>query len=137
MLVEPAEPCDVTEEGLVHRPEAPRADHRPVVEADRRERASEVIDGGEQVSLERAQHVLRTHLCSLAYRFRADAHVRHAVDLHEAVRATPGAAEEATATVVLEAAREHASPGREQRRADRVALESLDGAALEEEPDGS
>ena len=52
MLVEPAEPCDVTEESLVHRPEAPRADHRAVVEADRRERSAKVVDRGQQVSLE-------------------------------------------------------------------------------------
>ena len=47
VLVQPPEAGDIPEDLLVHRPQAPRADHRAVVEADRRERAAEVIDGGE------------------------------------------------------------------------------------------
>src|SRR6266540_4528747 len=137
MLVEPPQARDTPEELLVHRPQVPRTDHRAVVEADRCERAPEVVDGGEQIALERAQHVLSAYLYPLACGLHAHAHVRHAVDPHHAVGAPAGAAEQSATAVVLEAAREDSPAGREQGGADRVALERLDGTPLKEESDGS
>src|SRR5207244_10784469 len=63
MLVQPPQTSHVPEELLVQRPQATRSDHRAVVEADRGERAAEVVDGCEQIVFERAQHVLPTHVC--------------------------------------------------------------------------
>src|SRR5207245_1073800 len=68
-----------------------------------------------------------------ARRFDARAHVRDAVDLHQAVRARAAAAEEPARPVVLEAAREHAAAAGEERGGDRVALVALDGLVVEEE----
>ena len=106
---------------LVEGPQAPRADEGLVVEAGRREGAAEQVGGAHRVELERWRrvHVLDPH--ALAQRLRAGAHARGAVHLHEAVGALAGAAHEPAAAVVLEAAREGAPAGREQRRADRVA----------------
>src|SRR5207253_11404669 len=73
------------------------------------------------------------HLRVRANRLDADAHVRDAVDLHHAVRALAGAAEEPARAVVLEAAREDAPARGEQGRADRVARVRLDRPALEGE----
>ena len=59
VLVDLPEPGDVAQELLVERPRAARADHRPVVEADRRERPADLVGDGEQVVVERAADVLR------------------------------------------------------------------------------
>ena len=58
-----------------------------------------------------------------------------AVDRDDAVRALAGAAQQAAAAVVLEAARERALAGGVERRADRVALVGLDRLAVEGEAD--
>ena len=52
MLVEPAKAGEVAKDALVVGPGPARADHRPVVEADGRERAAEPVDDGEQVPIE-------------------------------------------------------------------------------------
>jgi hypothetical protein len=43
VLVDLSEPGDAAEEPLVERPETPRADHRPVVEADRGEEPADLV----------------------------------------------------------------------------------------------
>ena len=48
---EPPEAGEVAEHLLVHRPQPPRPDHRPVVEADRRERPADLVRDGEQVAV--------------------------------------------------------------------------------------
>jgi hypothetical protein len=75
VLVELAQAGDVAEELLVERPGPPRPDHRAVVEADRGERAPELVGEDERVVLERAQDVLRADDRALADGLGADTHV--------------------------------------------------------------
>ena len=133
VLVDLPEPGDVAQELLVERPRAARVDHRPVVEADRRERTADLVGDRQQVVVERAAHVLRLHLHPGDERRHARADVRRPVDGEHAVRAGALAAEEPARAVVLEAAREHALPLAEERRGDRVALEPARGGAVERE----
>ena len=72
VLVHAAEAGDVAQELLVERPGRAGPDHRPVVEADGRERPAELVDDPQQVALERAEHVLGAH----ALRRRAPARRR-------------------------------------------------------------
>src|SRR5205823_11937443 len=103
VLVDPAEPRDVSEEPLVVRPEPARPDHRPVVEANGRERPSDMVDDGEKVALQRPEHVLRLDTRAVADRLDANADVGRSVDGHHAVRAAARAAKKAARPVVLEA----------------------------------
>src|SRR6185437_3716609 len=100
------------------------------VEAWRREWAREAVGGGHHIEVERGRRVHVLDLHPLAHGLGAGAHAWSAVDGHETVRALAGAAHEAAAAVVLEAAREGALAVRVERGADRVALERLDGLAV-------
>jgi len=131
--VDLAEAGDVAQESLVQRPRAARPDHRPVVEPDGRERPAHLVDDGERIPLQGAEHVLGTDARAVAGGLRADPDVRNAVDAHQAVRTSPSAAEEAPGTVVLEAAGEDAAAPRKEGRADRVPLERGDRGTVEEE----
>ncbi len=133
--VELPEPGRAAQELLVQRPGGARADERAVVEADGRERPAELVRHGHEVEIERPADVLPLDDRALADRLGADAHVRHAVDGHLAVRAVARAAEEAARPVVLEGAREDALARGERRRRDRVALEAGDLPAGEGERD--
>ena len=110
VLAQLPEPGGVAQHLLVQRPQPPRADEGLVVEAGRREGPAEEVGGAHGVELERRAgvHVLDAH--ALAQRLGAGAHAGGAVHLHEAVGALAGAAHEAAAAVVLEAAREGAPP---------------------------
>ena len=121
---------------LVQRPQPPRADEGLVVEARRRERAADGVGHGHHVVLEAGGGVEVLDRHALAHRLGAGAHAGRAVDGHEAVGALPGAAQQAAPAVVLEAARERALAGGEQRRGDGVARERLDALAVEGEADG-
>ena len=121
VLADLPEPGEVPQHLLVLRPQEPRADHRPVVEADRRERPTDLVRDREQVAVQRAPDVLRLDDRAVADRLDADAHVRYAVDGHQAVRAVSRAAEEAARPVVLERAREDPLPAGVQRGAEGVA----------------
>ena len=121
-----SEAGDAAQRTLVQRPGAARPDHRPVVEADGRERAADAIDDREQVAVDRAPDVLAGHDRARAHGLRADADVGDAVDGHHAVGAVPRAAEQPARPVVLEAAREDAAAGRVERGAERVAGERVD-----------
>ena len=132
---EPAEAGGVAEHLLVQGPEPARPDEGLVVEARRRQAAAEDVGGPHDVEAQRRARVHVHHLHPLAHRLGAGAHARPAVDLDQAVGALAGAAEEPARAVVLEAAREHPTAVGVQRRADRVALERLDGLAVEAERD--
>ena len=121
---------------LVQRPQAPRADEGLVVEARRGEGAADGVGHRHHVVLEAGGGVEVLDGHALAHRLGAGAHAGRAVDGHEAVRALPGAAQQAAAAVVLEAARERAPAGCEEGRGDGVARERLDGLAVEGEADG-
>ncbi len=101
-LVDAAKPREVAENLLVERPEPPRADHRAVVEADRRERPTELVRDAQDVEIEIPPDVLSLHVRALAQRLDTHAHVRDAVHAHHAVRAVAGTAEEPAIAVVLE-----------------------------------
>ena len=131
VLVDLAEAGDAAQEVLVHRPQTPRPDHRAVVEADRCEGAADLVGDRQQIALERAAHVLGTNIRARTERLDADAHVRHAVDRHQAVRAAARAAEETARPVVLEAPREHAATRGIERRPDRVTCQPVRRPALE------
>ena len=133
VLVHLAEAGDVAEELLVERPRAARPDHRPVVEADRRERPADLVRDGEQVVVEGAPDVLGPDAGAFADGRHAGAHVRRAVDLHHAVGARAAAAQEAARAVVLEAAGEDALTLGEEGRGERVALEPAHARAVESE----
>ena len=133
--VELPEAGRVPQELLVVRPHPARPDHRPVVEADGRERPSELVRQGHQVALERADDVLRAEHRSMAHRLDADPHVRHAVDGHHAVRAVARAAEEPARAVVLERAGEQPPPRRVHGRPERVSGEAADREPVEREDD--
>src|SRR6185503_12282881 len=133
VLVELAESGDVAEELLVERPRPAWPDHRPVVEADRGERAAELVRDNERVVLQRAQDVLRPNGRALADRLGADADVGHAVHGHHAVRAAARAAEEPARAVVLETPREDPLAGGVERGAEGVTLEGPDRLAVERE----
>ena len=136
-LVDAAEPGEVPQDLLVQRPRAARVDHRPVVEADRRERPADLVGEREHVEIEVPPHVLLVDLCARARRLDADADVRNPVHGHHAIRAVAGAAEQAARAVVLERARERAQAGRVERGAERVALVALDPLLAEAEDDGA
>ncbi len=133
--IELPEPGRAAQELLVERPGGAWSDERAVVEADRRERAAELVGHGHEVEIERPADVLPLDDGAFADRLGADAHVRHAVDGHLAVRTVARAAEEAARPVVLEGAREDALARGERRRRDRVALEAGDLPAREGERD--
>ena len=135
MRIELPEPGRAAQELLVERPGGAWADERAVVEADRRERAAELVRHGHEVEIERPADVLPLDDGALADRLGADADVRHAVDGHLAVRTVARAAEEAARPVVLEGAREDALARGERGRSDRVALEAGDLPAREGERD--
>ena len=117
VLIELPEAGGAPQELLVQRPRGARPDERAVVEADRRERAADLVGQRHEVEVERPADVLALDDGALADRLGADANVRHAVDGHLAVRAVARAAEEPARPVVLERAREDALSGRERRRA--------------------
>src|SRR3954452_22199958 len=127
VLVDAAEARDVAQQPLVVAPEPARPDHRPVVEADGRERPADLVDDGQEIAVERAEHVLRLDDRAGMHGLGAHAYVRRAVHRHHAVGARTAAAEETAWPVVLEAAREDAYARRVQRRSDRVAREPRDG----------
>ena len=133
-LVELPRPAAAPQELLVQRPEPPRPDERPVVEADRRERPPDLVGDGHEVEVERP----RT-FCAWTTRPRGSARCIRARSAHR--RRSSGssgsarAAEEPARAVVLERAREHALACRERRRAERVALEPGDLPARECERD--
>ena len=131
--IEGAEPGRSTEELLVERPQLARADERLVVEARRCEGTGELVGQLHQVTLERADVVLPLDHGAVSERRRADADARDSVDRHLAVGAMTGTAGEPSRPVVLEAPREHPLAGRVERRADRVAGESLHRLAVERE----
>ena len=133
VLVDLPQPGDVAQELLVEGPRAARADHRPVVEADRRERPADLVGDGEQVVVERAADVLRLDVQPGGERRHARAHVRRPVDREHAVRAGALAADEPARAVVLEAPREDTLSLAEERRGDGVALEPTRGRAVERE----
>ena len=120
---------------LVQRPQPPRADEGLVVEARRREGAADRVGDGHDVVLEAGGGVEVLDRHALAHRLGAGAHAGRAVDGDEAVRALPGAAQQAAAAVVLEAARERALARGEERGGDGVAGERLDALAVEGEAD--
>ena len=133
VLVQLAQSGDVAKELLVERPGPPRPDHRAVVEADRGERAAELVGGDEHVVLQRAQDVLRADDRALADGLGADAHVGDTVHGHHAVRAAAGAAEKPARPVVLEAPREDPLAGGVERGPEGVSLEGPDRLAVERE----
>src|SRR5829696_1583142 len=98
----------VTKDLLVERPQAARPDEGLVVEAGRRERPADEVGRAHHVEVERRRRVHVLDLHPLAHRLGAGAHTGGAVDGDQAVRALAGAAEEPTAAVVLEGAREGA-----------------------------
>ena len=134
-LGHPAEARDAAKEPLVQRPEPARADHRPVVEADRRERPAHLVDDPEEIVVEGTDHVLRLDDRSLARRLLAGADVRHPVDRDHAVGAVAAAAEDPARPVVLERARDDSATGRVERRAEGVPGERPDGRPAEAERD--
>jgi hypothetical protein len=133
VLVDLPEPGDAAQKPLVEGPCPARTDHRPVVEADRRERPADLVRDGEQVVVERAPDVLRLDLCALADRGHACADVRDPVHADHAVRASAAAAQEAARPVVLEASGEDPLALAVEGRGERVALEASDGRAVEGE----
>ena len=130
---EPAEACRVAQHLLVQRPQPPRPDEGLVVEAGRGQTLAEDVGAPHEVEAQRwaGVHVLDLH--PLAHRLGAGPDAGPAVDLDEAVRALPRAAEQATGAVVLEAAREHAESAGVKGRANRVPLERLHRVAIEAE----
>jgi hypothetical protein len=127
----------VAEHLLVERPQPPRADEGLVVEAGRRERPADRVGHRHRVVLEAGGGVEVLDAHAVAHRLGARAHAGRAVDGDQAVGALPGAAQQAAAAVVLEAARERALAGDVQRGRDRVALEALDIAPVEAEAHGA
>ena len=119
--IDRSEPGGAPQELLVQRPQPLRPDEHLVVEARRRERPADLVRDRHPVPIERADDVLALDDDALAERLGADADVGIAVHRHLAVRAVPGAAEQPSGPVVLEAAGEDAPPGRVQGRRDRVA----------------
>ena len=132
---QPAEAGGVAQHLLVERPEAPRPDEGLVVEAGRGDPAAEDVGGPHRVKPQGWSGVHVRDLHPVAHRLGAGPDPGPAVDLDQAVRALPGAAEQAAGAVVLEAARDHPLPRGVKRGADRVALERLHGAAVEAELD--
>ena len=135
VLVHLAEAGGVAQELLDERPEGARPVPDAVVEADRRERAADLVRHRHQVEVERAANVLRDDDRALADGHGARAHVGDTVHGHHAVRAVARAAEQAARPVVLEAAREDPLPRGVERRAERVTRESADALSLKEEGD--
>jgi hypothetical protein len=123
------------EHPLVRRPEPPRPDERLVVEAGRRERATDRVGERHRVDLEPRARVEVLDLRSIAHGLGAGAYARRAVDRDQAVGAVARAAHQAAPAVVLEAAREGALAGGVERRADRVACERRHLPAVEGERD--
>ena len=132
LVAQLAEAGRVSQHLLVQRPQPPRADERLVVEARRGERPTDDVGHAHRIELERSR-VDVLHLESLADRLRARPRSGGAVDGDDAVRALTGAAHQAAAAVVLEAAREGPLTGRVQGRSDRVPLVGLDALAVERE----
>ncbi len=135
VLVEPPEPGDAPQELLVRRPHEPWPDHRPVVEADGRERAADLVDDAQEVAVEAAEDVLRRDDRALSEGLDAHAYIRHAVDRHHAVRAMARAAQKAARAVVLEGAREDAAARGEESGSDGVAAVPLEVPRAETERD--
>ena len=115
VLVELPKAGGAPQELLVERPQSPRPDERAVVEADRGERAADLVGHGHEVEVERPADVLPLDDGALADRLGADANVRNAVDGHQAVRAVTRAAEQPSRSVVLERPGEDTLSGRERR----------------------
>ena len=88
-----ADPGDRAENLLVQRPEGARPDERLVVEADRQE-AIEPVGDRHQVEPDRGPRVLAPDVHPLVQRRHACPHVRDPVDVHHAVRAAPGTAQQ-------------------------------------------
>src|SRR2546423_7848226 len=93
VLVDAAEACDVAQQPLVVTPEPARPDHRPVVEADGRERPADLVDDGEEIVVERPEYVLRLDDRAGLHGLRAHAYVRRAVHRHHAIGARTAAAD--------------------------------------------
>ena len=79
----------VAQHPLVHRPQPARADERLVVEAGRRERATERVGHRHHVVLEAGLGVEVLDRRTVARGLGAGADPRRAVDRHQAVRAVP------------------------------------------------
>ena len=135
LLRQLAESSRVTQDLLVQRPQTPGADEGLVVEARRREPATDEISPPHQVELERRAGVHVPDLHPGAHGLGAGANAGPAIDLDQAVRAIARAAEKPAGPVVLEAARYDPPARRVERGADRVALEGLDSFPVELEPD--
>jgi hypothetical protein len=130
--VDAADAGDVAHRVLEDRPQPGGAVKVLVVEADRQE-AVEVVEGAEDVAVQRRPGVLVDDDLAVAGGLGAGANVGPAVDMHEAVGTVAGDAEEAARPVVLEAAAEDADAGRVQRRGDALAGTGGDGAVAEGE----
>ena len=130
-----SKPGRVAQHPLEHRPHPARADERLVVEAGRRERASERVRHRHRIVLEAGLGVQMLDRRTVAGRLGAGADPWRAVDRHQAVGAMARAAHQTAPAVVLEAAGEGPPAGGVQRRADRVALVRGDLLAVERERD--
>jgi hypothetical protein len=104
LRIELAETGGAPEELLVQGPRGTWADERAVVEADRRERAADLVGERHEVEVERPADVLALDDGTIADRLGADADVRDAVDRHLAVRTVARAAQQSPRPVVLEGA---------------------------------
>ena len=132
---QPAEARGPAQPPLIERPEPARSHEGLVVEARGSEARAEPVDGPHRVEGEARPRVHVPDLHSLAKRLGAGPHARRAVDLDQAVRALPGAAEQPARAVVLEGAREDPLAGAGQGGGDRVALEPAARVPVEAEAD--
>ena len=130
-LAQPGRPAQKT---LVQRPHRRRSHEGFVVEPDRHEPGRR-LDRGEQIVAQRRPRVLRAHRHAGFDDALAGTHVGLVPDLHQAIWAVPGAAEQPARPVVLERAAQHAHPRRRQRRGDRVTRVGLVGLAVKGELD--
>ena len=93
----------------------------------------EEIDGAQEVVRGGAERVLRVHGEPLAARRLARAHVRLAVDAHQAGGARAGEAKRPARPVVLGAASEEGAASGEQRRGDALAAAGGDAPAVDQD----
>ena len=121
---------------LVSRPQRRRVDERLVVEADGQEAVGQA-NQGHHVPLQRWPGVLRADGHIRLDGPGAGAHARLRADLHQAVGAVAGAAQQTARPVVLERAAEDAHTGRGQGRGDGIAGVGGVALAVKGEGDGA
>ena len=131
---QPTQTGQAADDGLGDLPGPARAREGPVIEPDRQQRIEPLKDR-HPVPGERRPALLRPHLHPRPHGLDAGPDVRDAVDLHHAVRALPGDAEQAARPVVLEAARQERAPRGGQGGPDGVSRVGRHRAPVELERD--